>query len=216
MKKKLITAVICLLLFLLLIVLLKTVDVAAIGPENTEIGLAQINDAIHAATGVNMLWYKLTNYLGIVSILVGLCFALFGLIQLIRRKSLKKVDRELYALGGLYVILAVLYVLFEVAAINMRPIIMPGDAHVEASFPSSHTMLVFTILGSVMIVLNKYISNRSLRGLLQAVCGVLILVAVLGRLISGVHWFTDVLGSVFISAALLFLFAGVMDRIAEN
>ena len=216
MKKKLIVGCACLLLFLLLIVLLRYVDVAAVGPENTSVGFSRINQAIHEATGVSMLWYKLTNYLGIFSIIVGLCFAFLGLLQMVKGKSVKAVDRELYVLGGLFVVIAVLYVLFEFVVINRRPVILPGDLRPEASFPSSHTMLVFTILGGVMVVLGKYIQNRSLCVLLQAVCGVLILTAVLGRLLSGVHWFTDIVGSIFISAALLFLFAGVLDKVSET
>ena len=213
MKKKAIAAGICLILFLLLIVVIKTVDVQAIGPEGTSIGLAGMNGTIHEATGVRMLWHKITNYLGIFSILVVICFACLGLFQLIKRRSLLKVDREILVLGGLYVLLAVVYVLFEFVVVNERPIIMPGDEHLEASFPSSHTMLTFVILGSAITVLGKYVRSNWLRNLLQVVFGVLILVAVFGRLISGVHWFTDILGGILISAFLLFLFAGTLDHL---
>ena len=211
MKKKVVAAGLCILLFLVLILLVKTVDVQAIGPEETSVGLAGINGAVHETTGVRMLWYKITNYLGILSILTAVCFACLGLYQLIRRRSLKKVDREILVLGGLYVVLAVVYVFFEFVVISERPIIMPGDEHVEASFPSAHTLLSFVILGSAMIVLGKYVPNRRLCGLLQGVLGVLLFVSVFGRLLSGVHWFTDILGSIFLSAALLLLFAGVLD-----
>ena len=216
MKTKTIAAVICLVLFLLLIAAVKTVDVAPIGPEETSIGLSGINGAIHEATGVSKLLYKLTNYLGYLSILAGLCFALYGLIQLIQRKSLLKVDREILVLGCLLVVLALLYVLFEFVVINFRPVVMPGEAHPEASFPSSHTMLTFVILGSIMMIIGRYVKNRSLRTLIQVICGLLILVMVFGRLLSGVHWFTDILGGVLISGALLFLFAAVLDKVTEK
>ncbi len=216
MKTKSIAAIVCLILFLLTAVAVKTVDVAPIGPEDTSIGLAGINSPIHEATGLNMRLYKLTGYLGILSILAGLCFAGFGLVQLIRRKSLMKVDRELLVMGGLYIILAVLYVLFEFVVINRRPVILPDDVHPEASFPSSHTLLTFVILGSIMTVIGKYVKNRSLRSLIQVVCGVLILLMVFARLFSGVHWFTDIMASVFLGAALLFLFTAVLDKTAKN
>lgn len=182
-----------------------------IGPEETSIGLATINGMIHETTGVQMIWYEITSYLGILSILVGLCFACIGFVQLIRRRSLLKVDAEILSLGCLYVILAVLYILFELVVINERPIIMPGDEHVEASFPSSHTLLSFAIFGSAMIVIGKYVRNRRLCNLIQVLLGILILIAVFGRLLSGVHWFTDILGSLFLSAALLLLFTGLLD-----
>ena len=216
MKRKAVAAVICFLLFLLLLAALKILDVQAIGPEGTSIGLAVINGAIHEATGVNMALHKITSYLGVFSILVAICFACLGLFQLIRRRSLLKIDPEILALGCLYVIIAVLYLLFEIVVINERPIIMPGDEHVEASFPSSHTLLSFVILGSAMIVLGKYVPNRRLCGLLQGVLGVLLFVSVFGRLLSGVHWFTDILGSIFLSTALLLLFAGVLDLAEEH
>ena len=186
-------------------------DVQMIGPEETSIGLATINGMIHETTGVQMIWYEITSYLGILSILVGLCFACIGFVQLIRRRSLLKVDAEILSLGCLYVILAVLYILFELVVINERPIIMPGDEHVEASFPSSHTLLSFAIYGSAMIVIGKYVRNRSFCNLIQVLLGILILIAVFGRLLSGVHWFTDILGSLFLSAALLLLFTGLLD-----
>ena len=182
-----------------------------IGPEETSIGLATINGMIHETTGVQMIWYEITSYLGILSILVGLYFACIGFVQLIRRRSLLKVDAEILSLGCLYVILAVLYILFELVVINERPIIMPGDEHVEASFPSSHTLLSFAIFGSAMIVIGKYVRNRRLCNLIQVLLGILILIAVFGRLLSGVHWFTDILGSLFLSAALLLLFTGLLD-----
>ena len=211
MRNRTIPAGVCILLFLALILAVKTIDIQVIGPEATSIGLATINGMIHEATGVQMTWYKITSYLGILSILVGVCFACVGLVQLIRRRSLLKVDAEILSLGCLYVILAVLYILFEFLIINERPIIMPGDEHVEASFPSSHTLLSFVILGSAMIVIGKYVRSRKLCILIQAVSGVLILIAVFGRLLSGVQWFTDILGSIFLSVSLLFLFAGSLD-----
>ena len=186
-------------------------DVQMIGPEETSIGLATINGMIHETTGVQMIWYEITSYLGILSILVGLYFACIGFVQLIRRRSLLKVDAEILSLGCLYVVLAVLYILFELVVINERPIIMPGDVHVEASFPSSHTLLSFVIFGSAMIVIGKYVRNRSLCNLIQVLFGILILIAVFGRLLSGVHWFTDILGSLFLSAALLLLFTDLLD-----
>ena len=186
-------------------------DVQMIGPEETSIGLATINGMIHETTGVQMIWYEITSYLGILSILVGLYFACIGFVQLIRRRSLLKVDAEILSLGCLYVILAVLYILFELVVINERPIIMPGDEHVEASFPSSHTLLSFAIFGSAMIIIGKYVRNRRLCNLIQVLFGIMILIAVFGRLLSGVHWFTDILGSLFLSAALLLLFTGLLD-----
>lgn len=149
-----------------------------------------------------MLWYDITDWLGIAAILTALFFALAGLVQLIKRRSLLKVDREILALGGLYIIVIGLYVLFEKVIINYRPIIMPGSTHPEASFPSSHTMLVCIIMGSAAMLLGKYKLCTALR----IMCLSVIAVTVIGRLIAGVHWFTDILGGILISITLLSVF----------
>ena len=202
-----------LLLFLIWIAIIKLVDVSAIGPEGTEVGLAGINKAIHEALGVNMILYKITDILGYVALLVAGLFALFGLVQLIKRKSLAKVDGAIYALAGLYVVTIGLYVIFEKVIINYRPVIMPDEVALEASFPSSHTMLACVIFGSAIVMIGKYIDNDMLRKLLIALAAVLLILVVAGRLVSGVHWFTDIVGGVLISGALVFTFIGIVGKI---
>ena len=200
-------------LFLIWIALIKLVDVSAIGAEGTEVGLAGINKAIHEALGVNMTLYKITDILGYVALLVAGLFALFGLVQLIKRKSLAKVDGAIYALAGLYVVTIGLYVIFEKVIINYRPVIMPDEVALEASFPSSHTMLACVIFGSAIVMIGKYIDNDMLRKLLIALAAVLLILVVAGRLVSGVHWFTDIVGGVLISGALVFTFIGIVGKI---
>ena len=204
------------LLFACLIILVLFVDVGAICPEDRRIGLSGINKAFHDLTGVNMIWYKITEALGFLAVGVCALFALIGCIQFIKRKSLLKVDREIFALAGLYIFVIGLYILFETVIVNYRPIIMPGDTNVEASFPSSHTMLIITVMGSAFLTLGKYVENRTARIFLQAVCIILTVLTVVGRLICGVHWLTDIIGGVLISACLISLFSAVTDRICVN
>ena len=210
MKKKFITSGVCFALFLLLILLLKTVDVAAVGPEGTQIGLSKLNVAVHEMFGENLGWYKVTNILGYLAILIGLCFAAAGGLQLVYRRSILKVDKEILLLGCLYIVTAILYVFFEKVIVNYRPVIMEGDTLPEASFPSSHTMLACTIYLSTFMILDRYVKNPSLSVLLKALCVALAVVTVLGRLVSGVHWFTDILGGVLISGALLCCFSAFL------
>ena len=159
-NKKLIIAGISGLLFALLIALVRLIDVQAIGPEGTQIGLSDLNRFVFKTLGVHMLWYEITDWLGVVAIGTALLFAMVGLAQWVKRKSIWKVDRAILALGGLYLIVIGLYVLFELLIVNYRPIIMPGSIHPEASFPSSHTMLVCVILGSAIPLLGKYVTDR--------------------------------------------------------
>ena len=203
-------------LFLIWIALIKLVDVSAIGPEGTEVGLAGINKAIHEALGVNMTLYKITDILGYVALLVAGLFALFGLVQLIKRKSLAKVDGAIYALAGLYVVTIGLYVIFEKVIINYRPVVMPDEVALEASFPSSHTMLACVIFGSAIVMIGKYIDNDMLRKLLIALAAVLLILVVAGRLVSGVHWFTDIVGSVLFSAGLFCIYKAIIMKIIKE
>lgn len=211
MKKKFITSAVCFGLFLLLIVLLKTVDVAAVGPEGTEIGLSKLNVAAHDLFGENLGWYKVTNILGYLAILIALCFAALGGLQLIRRRSVLKVDKEILLLGCLYVATVIFYVLFEKVIVNYRPILMPDGEGIEASFPSSHTVLSCVILGSGLFLLKKYTKkNKNVQLVLTVVFAVMLALIVAGRLISGVHWFTDIVGGVLLSAALLNAYEGLL------
>lgn len=211
-KGKLIVSGVSALLFIILIILLRCADVAETGLYETFIGLSHLNLAVHNLTGVNILWYDITDYIGYFAILVAVFFAFIGFIQLIKRKSILKIDREILTLGVLYAIVIAIYALFEVAIVNYRPIMMPNSTALEASFPSSHTMLVCVILGSTMMVLKKYIKKPVLCSLLQIICGILTGITVIGRLVSGVHWFTDILGGVIISVALLTLFSKMIEK----
>ena len=150
-----------------LILLLRLADVAAIGPAGTAVGLSHLNTSVFRLSGVHLFWYDLTDWLGIGAILVAFVFAVTGFAQLVRRRSILKVDREILALGALYLAVIGLYVLFELKIVNYRPILMPGAVRPEASFPSSHTMLVCVILGSAMLLTGKYVKNNALRRTLR-------------------------------------------------
>jgi undecaprenyl-diphosphatase len=206
---KLIISAGCFIGTVILIILLRLVDVAPIGPNGTDIGLSHINQFFFNLSGVNLLWYNITDWLGIIAILTAFLFAASGLIQLIKRKGFLKVDREILSLGGLYLIAIGLYILFEKAIVNYRPIIMPGCTQPEASFPSSHTMMVCIVMGSTVMLIGRYIKNKPLCKMLKAICALAIGVTVIGRLISGVHWFTDIIGGMLISVSLLSLFSAI-------
>ena len=194
-------------LFALLIVLLCCVDVEPVGAAGTSVGLSHLNRFVFELTGVNMVWYNITDWLGLTAIIAAFLFAATGLVQVIKRRSILKIDKEILALGGLYILVIGIYVLFENVIVNYRPIIMPGCSNPEASFPSSHTMLVCVIMGNTIIIIGKYIKKKSLCMVIRGICAAVIAVTVVGRLISGVHWFTDILGGLLISTFLLALFS---------
>lgn len=191
-------------------VLVKVCDVKPIGPNNSLVGLASINAFVKKLFPVNILWYKITNAFGLVAIAICAIFGFIGFLQLVKRKNVFKVDKEILYLGGLYLITIMLYIIFRFVAINFRPVIMPGESILEASFPSSHTMLAIVVFGSIIILLNYLTKNEKAQQLLFVTCVFIILLAVIGRLVCGCHWFSDILGGIIYSGALLSWFNDVI------
>lgn len=196
---------------LLFTLLVKVVDVQAIGPQETSVGFAKINKAFADAVGTNMLLYKLTQLLGYAALAVVAFFGFGGMMQLVKRKSLLKVDRELLGAGVLYVVVLALYVAFEKIIVNYRPVIMPGETAPEASFPSSHTLLACVVFGSAVILADTYVRKHKARKRVRAIFVILIIVMVVGRLFSGVHWITDIVAGLLFSGSLLSAFKGYID-----
>ena len=186
----------------------KTINVKAIGPNKSVVGLSKINSWFSNLVGSNMTIYKITEILGLAVLLIVGIYGLLGLIQLIKRKSLFKVDREIILLGVLYVLMAVVYVFFEKFIINYRPILIDGE--LEASYPSSHTILAICICISSLIVSKNYVSDKYLK-ITNIVTILLLLGVFLGRVISGVHWISDIIGGVIISLTLLMYFYTLYD-----
>lgn len=193
-------------------VMVKVIDVQPAGPQGSLIGFASLNMWMHEHIGVNMVWYKVTEVLGIIPILTAAAFAVYGLLQLIKVRSIRRMDRRIIALGIFYVAVAAVYAFFEMCIINFRPVLMDGV--LEASYPSSHTMLSVCFMAAVIIMCRQLISNRSITRLIAIDSWLLIFIIVIGRMISGVHWFTDIIGGLLISAALISVFSGVCSSAA--
>ncbi len=195
--------------FMLWTVLVRFVDVRAIGPEGSSVGFATLNGFVHELTGVNWLLYAVTDWLGLVPIAVALGFAGLGLVQLIKRKSLWKVDHSILALGVFYIVVMAAYIFFEMRVINYRPTLI--DGYLEASYPSSTTMLVMCVMPTAAMQLNVRIKNTVLRR-----CTIIAIVSfttfmVIGRLISGVHWITDIIGGALLSAGLVMIYYSISN-----
>ena len=200
MKKNKFLVILYIFFTILYIYLVKNIDVQAIGPNGTSVGFAKFNDSVRSLIGTNLNLYKISEYLGYIILLIAGIYALVGLLQLIKRKSIAKVDKEIYLLGLFYIVVLMIYILFEKVIINYRPVILDGK--LEASFPSSHTMLAICIGVSAVIVNRKYI-KRELLGTVNTLITLLCLSVVVLRVLSGVHWATDIIGGLLISITLL-------------
>ena len=213
-KKRLALGVSLVVAFVLWTVLVRFVDVQAIGPDGSSVGFATLNKFVHELTGVNWILYIVTDWLGLVPIAVALGFAILGLVQLIKRKSLRKVDYSILALGVFYIVVMAAYIFFEIVVINYRPTLV--DGYLEASYPSSTTMLVMCVMPTAAMQLNVRIKNTVFRR-----CAVIIIVVftsfmVIGRLISGVHWISDIIGGALLSAGLVIIYYSIGNTLTKN
>ena len=200
--------------FVLWTVLICFVDVEAIGPRQSSVGFATLNGYIHNLTGVNMSLYIITDWLGLVPIGVAFGFAVLGIVQCIKRKSLLKVDRSILTLGGFYIVVMAVYILFEIVVINYRPTLI--DGYLEASYPSSTTMLVMCVMPTAMMQLRPRIKNDLFRRCVMLVIAVFIAFMVIGRLVSGVHWITDIIGGALLSTAIVLMYYSIGNIVAKS
>ena len=200
--------------FALWTALICRVDVQAVGPNDSSVGFAALNKFVHEKIGVYLWLYTVTDWLGLIPIGFVLGFAVLGFSQLVRRKSLFKVDHSILALGGFYIVVATAYLLFEEFALNYRPVLIDGN--LEASYPSSTTMLALCILPTAMMQLKLRIHCDSVRRAVLFILGLLTAFTVVGRLISGVHWITDIIGGTLLSVGLVLLYAAVCGFLTEK
>ena len=195
--------------FVLWTVAICFVDVRAIGPQGSSVGFAGINGFVHNLTGVHWGLYNITDWLGLVPIFVCIGFDILGLIQLIKRKNICKVDYDILVLGGFYIVTIAVYLLFESVVINYRPVLIGGS--LEASYPSSTTMLVMCVMPTAIMQFGNRIKNKVIRNIIAVAIITFIAFMVIGRLVSGVHWLTDIIGGALISAGLVMMYAYVCN-----
>lgn len=189
------------------------VDVRAIGPGNSLVGFAGINKFIHNLTGTNFALYNITDWLGLVPIVVCLGFGILGLIQWLKRKSIRKVDGSVLLLGGFYILAFAIYLFFENVVINYRPILING--YLEASYPSSTTMLTLCVMPTAFQQFSARIKNIFFKKIVLYSIVVFSLFMIVGRLICGVHWFTDIVGGALLSAGLVMMYyslVGIVEK----
>ena len=184
--------------------LIQTVDVQQIGPRQSAVGFATINGWFHRLTNVHWMLYTLTDWLGLMPIVVCLLFACVGFAQLVQRRSLLKVDLDILLLGVYYVLVIFAYLLFEMVPLNYRPVLIEGI--LEASYPSSTTLLVLSVMPTLHFQAERRLKNSALRHCIKVLTVLFSVFMVVGRLLSGVHWLTDIVGAIFLSGGLFLLY----------
>jgi len=205
-KKELCLGSIFVVAFAVWTVLIQIVDVQPLGTKGTEIGFATFNLWFHKLTGTNMTIYTITDWLGLVPLFVCIIFGAIGFVQLVKRRSFFKVDRDIIILGIYYITVVFAYGIFEMIPINYRPILIEGV--MEASYPSSTTLLVLCVMPTLVEQINRRMTNAIVKRIITIFSILFSAYMVIGRLISGVHWVTDIVGSVFLSVGLFGIYKG--------
>ena len=208
-RKRALLGIVSLVAFVLWTILIQHIDVQRVGPHETDIGFATFNVWFHQMTGVHMLIYTITDWLGLVPIIICMCFGLMGFVQLVKKRSLLKVDPDILLLGVYYVLVILSYLIFEMVPINYRPILI--DENLEASYPTSTTLLVLSVMPTLKYQVDRRIVNSVFKNAIAIFAIVFSAFMVIGRLISGVHWATDIIGSVFLSSGLFLIYQFLTD-----
>lgn len=183
------------------------IDVQAIGPQGSTVGFAALNRFVHDLTGVHMELYTITDWLGLVPVAFGFGFAVLGLAQWIKRKHILKVDFSILVLGGFYIVTLAAYLFFESHVINYRPVLIEGN--LEASYPSSTTLLVLCVMPTALMQLRRRIGNPLFRRCVSVAIAAFMAFMIIGRLLSGVHWVTDIIGGILLSTGLVALYGSI-------
>jgi len=193
-------------LFVVFTIMVGSYDLQPIGPSGSYVGFAELNDIVRIVIGQNEKLYDISKYIAAFSLFLGCIFALVGLVQWIKRKNIAKVDYRILLLGGCYLEMALLYFIFLKAAVNYRPVIWEGEKALEASYPSSHTMLALVIFCTAVEQFRYMFKSNFLKGFCGMIVYILAFAMVMARFLSGCHWFTDIIGSILLSSALISLY----------
>lgn len=213
-KKNIIVSICLIMLSVIYTILVKYVDVAPIGPKASNVGFSTLNKFVFNFLGRSNIWYNITEVLGMISILIALFYALIGLYKLIKNKSILKIDKEIIILGLFYFVVLLVYLFFEKVIINYRPVLVKGV--LEASYPSSHTMLSICICLSAMIINNKLYKSMRIYKIINTLSIIIMITTTVGRLLSGMHWISDILGGIIISICLSYIFKTVIYSLNEE
>ena len=194
--------------FIIWTILILLVDVRPVGQNGTNVGFAALNMWFYKLTGVHMTVYTITDWLGLIPLLICVTFGGIGLGQMIRRKSLFEVDFDLLILGIYYLLVLAGYMIFERIPINYRPILIEGV--MEASYPSSTTLLVLSVMSAFCFQIKRRIKSAVVKKAVTTFAVLFSVVMVIGRSVAGVHWLTDIIGSVLLSTGLFLLYKSIV------
>ena len=195
------------LVFIVWTILVKTIDMSYIDNVGY-IGFSHFNFQVNnfVVEYVRIETFDKLSDIGLyLSFAVVLTFGVIGIVQWIKRKSIKKVDSILFALLAIYVITVIEYFIFEIVKINYSPLSTAEELH--ASYPSSHVLFFIIFVMTGVLAMFEYVKvHKAIKVTTISFAALVSLVYVVVRLLSGQHFFTDIVGGLFLSASIIALF----------
>lgn len=202
------------LVFAIFTILVKFVDTSVVATTGTQIGLSSINKPLFDFFGANETWGTISTLLFVIAGVVVLTLATIAVVEMIKSKSLFKINHKLLLVALLYVLTAIFYVIFEFVIINYRPLLDEGL--IKASYPSSHTLLICVVCLSACLIVPDYIKSNPLKITITTILCLISVLAPITRLLAGMHWFTDVVASIILSLALVMLYYSTSSYISSK
>ena len=125
----------------------------------------------------------------------------------------KKWWSEAILLAGNLALTGILVALLKNVYQRPRPTIQHLVEEGGFSFPSGHALASTLVVGALVIIVSQRVKNRHLRHLLQVLLMVFILTIMTSRIYLGVHYPTDVLGSLLLGVGILYIEFPYYDKV---
>lgn len=197
-KKWFLAALILTAVFVVLTITVKYVDQKNIGSQ--VIGWATINLWWRDIIGVRNFWQIASHIFAAITLIILVMFLVWQAIALLRRKSFRTMPRHWWFFDLTLIALALCYIVFQIMVINFRPLLIDGVA--ELSYPSSHVLLLATLWPVFILTLSREVKSRPWLRVASVIGIIVMTVGIIARLLSGYHWFTDIIGGIMLGAVL--------------
>ncbi len=182
--------------------------------ETEEVGMATLNLSVAEKISYHKSMVTVSKVLGIVAILLAVFFMALAVLEMIARKSVLKADKDLYVLAAFYLAVLLLYIAFDFLALNYRPVLLKEE--LEPSYPSTHTLIGICVFATSAMQFKNRIPQKAVNHTAVIFCLVCLAAIVITRFLSGVHWFTDIIGGILLSAFLISLYMIGIDLVKNK
>ncbi|MFY0998836.1 phosphatase PAP2 family protein [Streptococcus sp. AD045-1] len=156
---------------------------------------------------------SLTFFFSNVTSLINIPVIITWVVVLVGLFLYKKWWSEAILLAGNLALTGILVALLKNVYQRPRPTLQHLVEEGGFSFPSGHALASTLVVGALVIIVSQRVKNRHLRHLLQVLLMVFILTIMTSRVYLGVHYPTDVLGSLLLGVGILYIEFPYYDKV---